>query len=148
MTLISACAFALALTLSTSSVHAAGNFKVKPTVVPVPSEASFEAEAKAVGDWQAVSKRHPASGSKIVGSEDLMSKELKAFVDKLIHARHADALEALLKEGNEKYDTYPNDLKYVICRLGPLLPFRRTPSLRRQCLQPGVRRGRPLRVHH
>ncbi len=64
--------------------------------------------------------------NRMTGSEDLMSKPLKTFRDKLLAARDPETLAAILKEYDEGYDTnnYPNDLKYVIARLAPFRSMR------------------------
>ncbi len=102
------------------------NIKIKPTRLEAPSLDEFAKEEKLLSSsgHSELPKRKPASGNKIVGSEDLMTAELKAFRDKLVKTRHAEQLDALLREHNAKYDTLPNDLKYVVARLSPLLAFR------------------------
>ncbi|MBI3554681.1 MAG: hypothetical protein HY074_00285 [Deltaproteobacteria bacterium] len=126
ISLILACAGVFAL--NTSSAHARNNIGIKAVELPAPNVAEFAAEAEAVGapaDDENASKRKPSgNSSKITGSEDLMSPELKAFRDKLVKTRHAEQLEPLLKDYNARYETLPNDLKYVVARLSPILPFR------------------------
>jgi hypothetical protein len=73
--------------------------------------------------FKAEMKRRP-SGSSLIGSEDLMSKELKEFRDKMIKARDGYTFAATLTEYDKNYDNLPNDLKFVVARMSTFLPFR------------------------
>ena len=127
ISIVLACASVIALHASTA--QARNNITVKPAELAAPNVSDFVAEEELVkantNSDESANKRKPSGNStKITGSEDLMSPELKIFRDKLIKTRHAEQLEPLLKDYNARYDSLPNDLKYVVARLSPILPFR------------------------
>src|SRR5262249_40131648 len=74
-------------------------------------------------------KRKPASmktSQKKTGADALLSPELVAFRDELLSRRDPETFQAMLEKADtkENYDKAPNDLKYVIARMAPMLAFR------------------------
>jgi hypothetical protein len=112
---------------------AKGNYLVKSVATPAPDVNALwkqfrEANAKDSNTSPEAARKVASSGSRITGSEDLMSAPLKTFRDKLIAVKDAETLDKILTEYDANYDkaeaAYPNDLKYVIARFSPLLSMR------------------------
>lgn len=113
--------------------HVKGNYLVKTTPMPAPDVTELwkqfhAAEGTYKDTTEADRKVASNHGSRITGSEDLMSPELKKFRDRLITTKDAESMDKLLTEYDTNYDNaeaaYPNDLKYVIARLSPLRAMR------------------------
>ena len=71
-------------------------------------------------------KKRKLASTKMSCGEDLMSPELKAFRNQLLSIRDPESLEAFLKkyDADDFYNTQPNDVKYVVARLSPMIPLR------------------------
>lgn len=67
-------------------------------------------------------KRKIASNQEI--TDDLMSKELKAFRERYLAAKTPEDLEKLLVELNAHYDSYPQDLKFFAALVTPMHALR------------------------
>ena len=125
-------AFAVTATAATKTQIDYGNARVKPAALKAANFADFglggsEENAKILAELKK-EKRSPSSsgksGMRKLGSEDLMSKELKDFRNELLATRDPETFAALMKRNNDNYESLPNDLKYVIARMSPILPFR------------------------
>jgi hypothetical protein len=57
-------------------------------------------------------------------TDDLMSKEYKSFRDKFLTIKTPEELDRYLVEIDQKYDTYPNDLKFVVAMIAPMQVMR------------------------
>lgn len=67
-------------------------------------------------------KRKIASSQEI--TDDLMSKELKAFRERYLAIKTPEELEKLLVEADANYESYPQDLKFIVALATPMHALR------------------------
>ncbi|MBK9323775.1 MAG: hypothetical protein IPM97_12670 [Bdellovibrionaceae bacterium] len=89
---------------------------------PTASKAAVEKSARAMAEQE--TRRKVASDLDQEFFESKMSPAMKEFREKFLQVKTADQLDALLLKANEKYDSYPADLKFIVAQVLPLRALR------------------------